>query len=307
MRATKDTTRIRSLLLRWYRKHARAFPWREASAGAYLILVSEIMLQQTQAPRVAELLPAFLDRFPSVHHLAQATNAEVIRAWKGLGYNNRALRLRDAARAIVADHGGSIPRDPELLITLPGIGPYAAASIAAFAFDVPTVVVDVNVRRVYSRLASPQPLTTDLLPDDMVRQFGSHMLPRRTPPSEWYNAVMELGATVCMARRTACEACPLSSVCPSAHTITVPTGRTSATSRGRTPEPMFRGEPRRLWRGRIVAALHQHPEGRTRSAVIREVFTSLEPMDVSFVDDLLDRLIKDGLLQRIGQRYRLHE
>jgi len=307
MRATKDTTRIRSLLLRWYRKHARAFPWRDASAGAYLILVSEIMLQQTQAPRVAELLPAFLDRFPSVHRLAQATNAEVIRAWKGLGYNNRALRLRDAARAIVDDHGGSIPRDPEQLITLPGIGPYAAASIAAFAFDVPTVVVDVNVRRVYSRLAAPQPLTTDVLSDEAIRRFGRDLLPRRSPPSEWYNAVMELGATVCMARRTVCESCPLTSVCPSAQTIAAPTGNSAGASRGRTPEPQFRGEPRRLWRGRVVAALHHHPEGRTRSALIREVFTSLEPTDAAFVDDLLDRLIKDGLLQRSGQRYRLHE
>lgn len=263
------------------------------------------MLQQTQAPRVAELLPVFLALFPSVHHLARATNAEVIRAWKGLGYNNRALRLRDAARAIVADHSGSIPRDPELLITLPGIGPYAAASIAAFAFDVPTVVVDVNVRRVYSRLAAPQPLTTDLLPDDMVRQFGSHMLPRRTPPSEWYNAVMELGATICMARRTLCETCPLAEVCASAHAIQ-PSSRHTSEPRKRAPtEPLFRGVPRRLWRGRVVAALRDHPKGLSRTALVGMVFVSIGAEDEAFVATLLEHLERDGMAQRTGRCYHL--
>lgn len=263
------------------------------------------MLQQTQAPRVAQLLPPFLALFPTVADLAAASNADVIRAWKGLGYNNRAVRLRDAARRITEDHGGLVPSDPDALITLPGIGPYAAASIATFAFDVRTVVLDVNVRRVYSRLAKPQPLTTSLLSDTELQDVAQQLIPKRTSAAEWHHAVMDLGATVCMARRTLCNGCPLTSVCPSAHTIEPSYRGTIEPSHRGTIEPTFRGEPRRLWRGRIVAELRRHPRGCTRSALIRAVFGSVEPAEEAFVEDLLQRLIRDGMVAHTQRRFHL--
>lgn len=282
------------------------FPWRVDDVDPYVVLVSEIMLQQTQAPRVADLLPPFLERFPTVDALANASNADVIRAWKGLGYNNRAVRLRDAALRITSDHGGRVPSDPETLITLPGIGPYAAASVATFAFDRRTIVLDVNVRRVYSRLAEPQPLTTNILEDSELEEFAEHLIPKRSSAAEWHHAVMDLGATICKARKTLCDVCPLSSVCSSAHTVASPNHGTKEPSNRRTKqEPMFRGEPRRLWRGRVVAAIRDQASGLTLGSIVRDVFGSVVPQELEFVQDVLQRLIKDGMVKRTGQRYRL--
>jgi len=272
----------------------------------YVVLVSEIMLQQTQAPRVAELLPPFLERFPSLHALARASSADVIRAWKGLGYNNRAVRLRNAARRIQEEHGGVVPARVADLISLPGIGPYAAGSIATFAYDVRTVVLDVNVRRVYSRLAQPQPLTTSLLSDGELQQLAELLIPKRSSAAEWHHAVMDLGATICMARRALCDRCPLSSVCSSANTVEPSHRRTVEPSHRRTKqEPTFRGEPRRLWRGRLVAALRDHPDGLTNAAIGRTVFGSVATEERPFVQELLERLLKDGMVERTGQRNHL--
>ncbi|HXF73820.1 MAG TPA: A/G-specific adenine glycosylase, partial [Actinomycetota bacterium] len=120
-------------LLAWYAPRRRAYPWR-ATRDPYRILVAEVMLQQTQASRVVPRYRAFLGRFPSVRALAAAPRADVLRAWSGLGYNRRAVLLHEAARALARDHGGRLPRDPEGLRRLPGVGPYTAAAVAAIAF-----------------------------------------------------------------------------------------------------------------------------------------------------------------------------
>ena len=257
------------------------------------------MLQQTQAPRVAELLPPFVDRFPSVEVLAGASTAEVIRAWKGLGYNNRAVRLRDAARRIVEEHDGAVPSDHDSLIALPGIGPYAAASIATFAFDVRTVVLDVNVRRVYSRLAEPQPRSDTLLDDTELKVVAEQLIPKRSSAAEWHHAVMDLGATICKARQTHCDQCPLASACPSAHSVAPVIQKRTAR------EPMFRGEPRRLWRGRVVEALRAHQDGLTQRVLVRTVLGDATTEESAFVADLIDRLAGDGIVERRGRRVRL--
>ena len=243
MRSAKDTKLIRTTLLEWYRKTAREFPWRVDDPDPYLVFVSEVMLQQTQAARVAELLPPFLEQYPDPEALAKATNADVVRSWKGLGYNNRAIRLRNAMRAIVKDHEGNIPRDEEQLIALPGIGPYASASITCFAYNTYTIVIDVNVRRVYSRLLEPLPTTADVLPDSPVRHFANSLVPE-ADASEFHHAVMDLGAQICTARRPDCMACPLQELCPSA-------GKMEEAVRKKPKERQLRGEPLRIWRGRM--------------------------------------------------------
>jgi A/G-specific adenine glycosylase len=170
-------------LLAWFRRNGRDLPWRR-TRDAYAILLSEVMLQQTQVERVVPRYLAWLERWPTVRALADASPAEVIRAWQGLGYNRRALNLHRAAR-LIADQGW--PRD---LTVLPGVGSYTATAVACFAFGKRVLPVDTNVRRVQER--------TGL-------QFGP----------ECAQALMDLGATVCLARVPRCEQCPLAGPCPS--------------------------------------------------------------------------------------------
>jgi A/G-specific adenine glycosylase len=264
-----------------------------------MVLVSETMLQQTQASRVAELLPLFMKTFPGIQQLAAASNADVVLRWKGLGYNSRALRLRDAARAIVENHGGVVPSQPDVLRALPGVGPYTSAAIACFAYNVWTVVLDVNVRRVYSRWLRKQATTSAVESDAELIDLAECVIPRDAP-SIWHHAVMDLGATICTARKPKCTACPLSDTCPSAGTML-------EAVRTRRPEPLFRGEPRRLWRGRVVELLRgAGATGLTRSklngAILGREATDTERQ---WLDDLVTTLEHDGLLSRKGLRITL--
>ncbi len=248
MISVKNTTHIQSALLDWYAQSAIPYPWRGKGASPYVILVSEFMLQQTQASRVASLLPAFLKVFPTLASLSAATNAQIITAWRGLGYNNRAIRLRDTALAITTTFNGVVPDEPSVLRTLPGIGAYSSESLPCFIYGTRTIVVDVNVRRVYSRLMTSQPHTGALESMSSVRTFAKSIIPDREAAT-WHHAVMDLGSTICKARSAHCEACPLTNVCPSAYLPKAPF------QTQRKKEPLLRGEPRRLWRGRLVEKL----------------------------------------------------
>ena len=285
-------------LLAWYRRNARAFPWRSTRVDPYVVLVSEIMLQQTQAQRVAEALPRFLDRFPTVHALGNASNADVIRQWKGMGYNSRALRLRDAARMIVQQHDGVVPSDVDALRKLPGIGPYASASIATFAYNRRVVVLDVNVRRVYSRWMRRQQTIIDVERDEALAKFAMTVIPQRTP-ARWHHAVMDLGATICTARKPLCTSCPMADLCPSAHVL-------EHAQRVKRAEPMFRGEPQRLWRGRFVDALREAPAGLSPSALVTAAgATRLASDEQTWFRAMIDALVRDGVIERAGRRIRL--
>jgi A/G-specific adenine glycosylase len=178
------------------------------------VLVSEVMLQQTQAARVAPAFERFLATFPTVRALADSSRAEVIRAWDGLGYNRRAVALSEAARVIAREHAGRIPSDPEVLRTLPGIGPYTAAAVVSLAFGVRVPAVDTNVRRVVARArlgADPSDVPAPRINAE-AREWLSG-----TDPSAWNQALMDLGREVCRPRPR-CDACPLASACPFAST-----------------------------------------------------------------------------------------
>lgn len=286
---------ITQRLLDWYDENARPFPWRSEAIDPYVVLLSETMLQQTQASRVAEYLPRFLALFPNVQTLASATNGEILRSWKGMGYNSRALRLRDAAKVISEQYAGVVPRDTNVLRSLPGVGPYTSAAITCFAYNTYVVVLDVNVRRVYSRLHSTQSTTADVLPDDTLALFAASVIPA-TASARWHHAVMDLGATICTARLPTCSACPLSDLCPSANLMT-------AKARARRSEPTFRGEPRRLWRGRVV----EHLRGNTGSGIsiarLASVLFGIDhhDEDVRWLTELVAALQKDGLVKRRGR------
>jgi A/G-specific adenine glycosylase len=246
------------------------------------------MLQQTQASRIAERLPLFLTEFPTIRHLAQATNGMMIRSWQGLGYNSRALRLRDAASIIVDKHDGAVPPTIEQLRALPGIGAYASAAIACFAYGVRSVVLDVNIRRVYSRWMQRQLLTTDVADDATIGVFAQQVIPQRNADT-WHHAVMDLGATICTARKPLCEACPLSSVCPSAHALTLGV-------RPPKREPQFRGEPVRLWRGRIVTFL-QSRDHASHHDIFRGITGNIPAdTDIAWITDVIHKLCNDGMV-----------
>jgi A/G-specific adenine glycosylase len=233
---------VREALLDWYAERGRDLPWRE-TRDPYAILVSEVMLQQTQAARVVPRWLAWLERWPTADALAAAPTAEVIREWQGLGYNRRAVSLQRAVR-VVALRGW-----PEDLTELPGVGPYTAAAVACFALGRPVLPVDVNVRRVQERTA---------------HEFDHTCA----------QALMDLGATVCIARVPRCGECPLASACP---------------SRGRRFEPLrkqgpFEGSFRQR-RARTLRLVAEAPQ--PLAALDAEAVRALERDELVRVEDEL--------------------
>ncbi len=201
-----DVPDTRGRLLRWYERHRRALPWRR-TRDPYRIWVAEVMLQQTQVATVLPYYRRFLRRLPDLQSLARASEEEVLALWSGLGYYRRARLLRQAAQALVEAHGGRLPRDPELLAALPGVGRYTAGAIASMAFGVPVPAVDGNVRRVLARLCGQR------RPREASLWALAARLVAGPRPGELNQALMELGATVCTPRSPSCNACPVRGAC----------------------------------------------------------------------------------------------
>jgi len=197
-------------LLAWYGRHRRNLPWRR-TRNPYRVLVSEVMLQQTQVARVIPKYREWLKRYPSVEALARATTREVREAWVPLGYNIRPLRLRQIARIALRRHGGRIPGTREELLALKGIGPYTAGAVLSFAFGRDAPILDTNVRRVLRRVF----LGETARPVDRALWALSGALLPAGRAYDFNQALMDVGATVCTARRPRCAACPLARLCAS--------------------------------------------------------------------------------------------
>jgi A/G-specific adenine glycosylase len=205
---TSETTAVRDFqqrLLVWFDQHKRDLPWRR-DRDPYRVWLSEIMLQQTRVAAVIDHYERFLRRFPNIEKLASAREASVLAAWSGLGYYRRARMLHAAAKKIVKEHGGKLPATAEDLRALPGIGRYTASAIASIAFDEPVAVVDGNVERVLQRVHG-----TNLAGENLWRAAGELLCQRR--PGDFNQAMMELGATVCLPRQPQCLLCPVSDRC----------------------------------------------------------------------------------------------
>ena len=212
-----DVTRIRTFgrrLRAWFRRSGRDLPWRR-TRDPYRVLVSELMLQQTQVARVVDYYARFLERFPTLGHVAEAPVEDVTGAWAGLGYYARARSLHALARQVTAAPGsGVIPADPADLRALPGIGAYTAGAVASFAYERRATLVDTNVARVLARVFAPE--LNPKRPRDIARlwRIAEAVLPRTGRAAWTHNqALMELGATVCTARRRYCTACPVRGQC----------------------------------------------------------------------------------------------
>ena len=315
---------IRLRLFDWWSRYARDLPWRFGRTTPWGVLVSEVMSQQTQMSRVVPYWTAWMKVWPDAASLAAAPKAEVITAWGRLGYPRRALRLQECAQQVAGQYADRLPRDYDQLVALPGIGDYTASAVMSFAYGERIAVIDTNIRRVLSRVflghestggaasREDRQLAWQVLPEDggpeeigaedsgVQEDGGSGRLgladPKvrsaawREPPSaRWNQAVMELGATVCIARKPACDICPLAGHCRFLKDGLPGLGA------GRTrPRQRFAGTDRQV-RGAILQALRQ----ASGAPVPRK---DLKPLckDEIRLDRCIASLDEDGLLE-IGQ------
>jgi len=293
-RGTEKQQQCVPLILSWYGTSARPLPWRGIK-DPYRILLSEIMLQQTQVSRVLEKYPAFLRRFPTIRSLAAAHQSDVVRAWQGMGYNNRAVRLSALARTVVDEHSGRIPRNYDGLLALPGIGPYTARAVLSSAFGLAVPVVDVNVRRFFSRIFWRMPRFALMRSDADIWNLAHKILPLRSA-YDWNQAIMDAGATVCTARTPRCPECPVAGLCASR------TSMIRETTPIRSRELSFAGVPYRIYRGRIVERLRSVPRGASlRMDMLGcAIFSGFSPRNRRWLLGLLTGLERDGLISVRG-------
>jgi A/G-specific adenine glycosylase len=284
----------RVALARWFSGHVTRYPWR-IDPDPYRVLVSEVMLQQTQAGRVGPAFDRFMARFPDIRSLAAADRDDVIRAWTGLGYNRRAVALHRTAQIVVRDHGGRVPRDPDRLVTLPGVGPYTAAAVAAIGYGVPVAALDTNVRRVVARAVLGRD-ASEVDPGTIAGAAVGWLDPSR--PGNWNQAVMDLGRDVCRSTPR-CARCPLEPVCRFA-------GRGKPPRPASRPHPPFEGSSRQL-RGALIEALRSVPSA-TLASIARSLGASLESLGAAVRSLFHDGLVDAGpaaLEGRPGGRVRL--
>jgi len=290
---------LQAALLGWYARDGRAdLPWR-VRRDPYSTVVSEFMLQQTQVDRVAPKFAAFVARFPDFASLAAASVADVLREWKGLGYNSRAVRLKRLADAVAAEHGGAMPRDLAELRALPGIGPYTASAVRAFAYDEDDAACDVNVRRVVHRAFYGLEFPAKATARDLDARALAIVPPGRA--HDWNSAMMDLGATVCTARAPKCDACPLAAWC-----VAAPIDPASLeVARKRHAKPLspqagLRFErTTRYARGRIVDRLRELPPGSAISLLDlhRDLESVLPERTLGDVGVVVAALERDGLVE----------
>ena len=283
-------------VLTWFDANARPLPWREPGCTPWGVFVSEVMSQQTPVARVEPVWHAWMARWPTPADLAAESPGEVVRAWNRLGYPRRALRLREAAVAVVERHGGQVPTDEADLLALPGVGAYTAAAVTAFAFGRRSVVVDTNVRRVLARAVSGTALPAPALTAAESRLAATLVPQDPATSARWNVAVMELGALVCRARGPECGRCPLEDVC-----AWVAAGSPAADGPPRRGQA-WHGTDRQV-RGALVQALRESSEPVLRSELESTVRTRLgleDAADGTQLDRCLASLVEDGLVEPVG-------
>ncbi|WOI63139.1 A/G-specific adenine glycosylase [Streptomyces fradiae] len=291
--AAHPAQRLHAPVLAWFEQHARDLPWRRPEAGAWGVMVSEFMLQQTPVNRVLPVYEQWMARWPRPAALAAEAPGEAVRAWGRLGYPRRALRLHGAAVAITERHGGDVPHDHAQLLALPGIGEYTAAAVASFAYGRRHPVLDTNVRRVLARAVTgvqyPPNATTAA-----ERRLARALLPEdETTAARWAAASMELGALVCTARGEDCARCPIARAC--AWRLAGKPAHEGPARRGQT----YAGTDRQV-RGKLLAVLREAPGPVPQSALDAVWHDAVQRARA------LDGLVADGLVEPLdGARYRL--
>lgn len=289
---------LADVLVPWFDEHARDLPWRRPTTTPWGVLVSEFMLQQTPVSRVAPQWIEWMRRWPTPSALAAASQGEVLRAWGKLGYPRRALRLHSAATAIAGDHDDEVPDDLDALLALPGVGAYTARAVLAFGYRRRTPVVDTNVRRVIARVvhgqgdAGPARTTADLNDAEALLPAEIVLAPGRTDggahAARFSAALMELGATVCTARRPDCEPCPVRVDC-----AWLGAGRPAYEGPAK-PVQRFAGTDRQV-RGRLLDVL------RSATGPVERGALDAAWDDAAQRDRCLFSLLEDGLVELVDE------
>jgi A/G-specific adenine glycosylase len=287
---------VHEALLSWYRRMGRDLPWRR-TRDAYAILVSEIMLQQTQVDRVIPKYHQFLAAFPTLASLAAAPLADVIRVWAGLGYNRRSVRLHAIARAAVERPDGRLPSSAAELQALDGLGTYTANAVACFSAGAQVGVVDTNVRRVLGRVFADE-IGLEPPPGPALQRFAEAILPAGRA-YEWNQALMDLGATLCTARSPDHDACPLALQCTGRERLSESNGtlRAAEGAAAYKATPPFE-QTTRYFRGRIVACCRDLEPGQALGLddLGRALCPDFSPEHLEWVAGLVEGLRRDGLV-----------
>jgi len=272
------------MILSWYSINGRqGLPWR-TTRDPYRVLVSELMLQQTQVSRVIPKYAAFIADFPTIQSLADAERTAVLRRWQGLGYNNRAVRLHALAKLVRDEYGGRIPRDYEGLRKLPGIGPYTAGAIMGFAYDSPAPCVDVNIQRVIARIGWDAKRGVS---HDEIAEAALRLVTASRSPHEWHSALMDFGSTVCTAKNPGCASCGLRGICASK-------GARGDENDASAPQSRFSGSVR--WhRGQVLRALLQGPK------TVQEL-QSIKSADKELLQEAIAAMERERLIKLRGMR-----
>lgn len=292
---------FRRRVITWYRAHGRTLPWR-ATHDPYKILVSEIMLQQTQVDRVKDRYRLWLKQFPTVQALAQASQGEVLKAWAGLGYNRRALALHDIAQRIVREFNGEFPHSVEKLMELKGIGRYTASAIAAFAYRQPVPVVDTNIKRILGRVFFGFRRLAELRDtDEPFWILKEKIVPNGSTAYDLNQGLMDFGATVCTAKQPSCQICPLQSICASYPEI-LDASADQLRVKTKRSEPTYFGYPRRIWRGKILTYVHSLPANHstvTTQTIGKHIQADWTPQRGAWLNQVLETMEKDRLIKII--------
>jgi A/G-specific adenine glycosylase len=308
--APEHIQQVHTLMLSWYEQEQRALPWRMTD-NAYAILVSEVMLQQTQVDRVLPKYKQFLTAFPTLADLAAASTADVISVWVPLGYNKRAVSLQNIARQVMSEYDGHIPDTIDELLKLKGVGRYTAGAIACFAYHKQVATVDTNIRRVLHRiflgLEHPEPKANDA----QILGLAEHVLPEGHAYN-WNQALMDMGATICSSSNPRCDRCPLQTTCQAYSDMRqysfFPSGavlrqmrRVAEKKTGYQTQPFTSSN--RYFRGRIVDLLRSLPS-RQRVPLadlgvqVKADFQREDANDRAWLQKVVDGLVRDGLLDQ---------
>lgn len=313
----------------WYEVHKRELPWRDMpitndTERAYRVLISEVMLQQTQVNRVKIVFKDFLEKFPSIQDLASASNTDVIMAWRGMGYNSRALRLRDAAKSVIEIFGGTFPSDYDELLAIKGLGPYTAAAIRNFAFNIPTPCIDTNIRRILHRTFVGPEESDGTWPandknilaiaEDVLNVAVDHQ--KGHDGRNWHAALMDYGSLVQTKNNPKWDICILTDrglmkTTPESFELGV-TSRKNSKLDSRSSKKVEPGRyvgtkyvPNGIFRGKIVEALRDAKKPMSSEEIGRQICIDWEAQHREWLVSLLIKLETDQLITKRGEVYLL--
>lgn len=315
MKKAERITKFVNEIWQWYARHKRELPWRDLDIDydaerAYRILISEVMLQQTQVSRVKIVFKEFLRRYPKISDLASATNKDVILAWRGMGYNNRALRLRDAAIRL-SEYENNFPVDMEVLQSIPGVGHYTAAAIRNFAFNLPTPCLDTNIRRIIHRafIGPEYEDGTWKESDATLLKIASELLERALSEGDarnWHAALMDYGSLVCTKRNPKWDVCPLTKagVMRAAYKSPLPSPITKV--KKKEPGRMVGSVhiPNRIFRGKVIEELRDETGGLSEEEIGRRICIDWNADEhTEWLRGIIASLKKDHLLKQKRRKF----